>query len=637
MLARLIYGFRLSVLFGLVLTIVSSVIGVAAGAVQGYFGGWTDLLFQRFIEIWTSVPELYLLLIISSVLVPGFFVLLGILLLFSWVRLVGLVRAEFLRGRNFEYIQAARALGVSNRVIMFRHLLAERHGGDHDVSAVHHVVVGDDTDRARLPRLRPAAGLAFAWRIAVAGQGQRAGAVARPDRLLHRGADAVAVDLHRRGGARRLRSAKDLRMTAGPLLSVRDLSIAFRRSGGQETLAVDHVSFDIAKGETLALVGESGSGKSVTALSILKLLPYPAARHPSGEIIFKERDLLRLAERDIRQVRGDDITIVFQEPMTSLNPLHTIEKQIGEILLLHRGLTGAAARARTLEVLTQVGIPDPQTRLSSYPHQLSGGQRQRVMIAMALANEPDLLIADEPTTALDVTVQAQIIALLKDIQKRLGMSLLFITHDLGIVRKLADRVCVMKDGKIVEEGTVSRVFAAPEHPYTQALLAAEPKPDPAPPQPDAPVVLDAEHVKVWFAITRGVLRKVVGHVKACDGVSIKLHQGETLGIVGESGSGKSTLGRAILRLISSEGPIVFMGNELQNLRFKEMLPFRRDMQIVFQDPYGSLSPRMSVAEIIKEGLKVHHPKMSDRERDRARHPGAQRRRPRSRNALPLSP
>src|SRR5580704_4513572 len=370
-----------------------------------------------------------------------------------------------------------------------------------------------------------------------------------------------------------------------PLLSVRDLSIAFRRSGsgGQETLAVDHISFDIAKGETLALVGESGSGKSVTALSILKLLPYPAARHPSGEIRFKDCDLLRLSERDIRLVRGDDITIVFQEPMTSLNPLHTIEKQIGEILLLHRGL--------------------------------SGGQRQRVMIAMALANEPDLLIADEPTTALDVTVQAQIIALLKDIQKRLGMSLLFITHDLGIVRKLADRVCVMKDGKIVEAGTVSRVFAAPQHPYTQALLAAEPKPDPAPLQPAAPVVLDADHIKVWFALTRGVLRKVVGHVKACDGISIKLHQGETLGIVGASGSGKSTLGRAILRLISSEGSIVFMGSELQNLRFKEMLPFRRDMQIVFEDPYGSLSPRMSVAEIIKEGLKVHHPKMTDRERD----------------------
>ena len=399
------------------------------------------------------------------------------------------------------------------------------------------------------------------------------------------------------------------------LLSVRDLSIAFR-SGGRETLAVDRISFDIAKGETLALVGESGSGKSVTALSILRLLPYPAARHPSGVINFKGTDLLELNQRQMRRVRGDDISIVFQEPMTSLNPLHTIEKQIGEILLLHRGLTGAAARARTIEVLTQVGIPDPQTRLKSYPHQLSGGQRQRVMIAMALANEPDLLIADEPTTALDVTVQAQIIALLKDLQARLHMSLLFITHDLGIVRKIAQRVCVMKDGNIVEHGTVQQVFAAPEHPYTRALLAAEPKPDPAPPQPNAPIVIETKDLKVWFPITSGLLRKVVGHVKACDGLNIELRKGETLGVVGESGSGKSTLGRAILRLISSEGLIAFMGHDLQGRSFKEMRPFRRNMQIVFQDPYGSLSPRMSVAEIIKEGLKVHHPRMAEGERDR---------------------
>jgi microcin C transport system ATP-binding protein len=397
-------------------------------------------------------------------------------------------------------------------------------------------------------------------------------------------------------------------------LCVRDLSIAFR-SGGRETLAVDRISFDIKKGECLALVGESGSGKSATALSILKLLPYPAARHPSGSIEFHGQDLLQLAERDIRKVRGDDITIVFQEPMTSLNPLHTIEKQIGEILLLHRGLTGAAARARTLEVLTQVGIPDPATRLKSYPHQLSGGQRQRVMIAMALANEPDLLIADEPTTALDVTVQAQIIALLKEIQSRLGMSLLFITHDLGIVRKIAQRVCVMKDGKIVEHGAVERVFTAPEHPYTQALLAAEPRPDPAPPQPNAPLLLETDHLKVWFPITAGLMRKTVGHVKACDGLTISLRKGETLGVVGESGSGKSTLGRAILRLISSEGTIAYMGSNLQGLNFKEMRPHRRDMQIVFQDPYGSLSPRMSVADIIKEGLKVHQPDMTDRQRD----------------------
>jgi microcin C transport system ATP-binding protein len=403
-------------------------------------------------------------------------------------------------------------------------------------------------------------------------------------------------------------------MSAEPLLSIRDLSVAFAQ-GGRETLAVDRVSFDIGKGETMALVGESGSGKSVTALSILKLLPYPSARHPSGEIHFKDQELLRLSERDMRRVRGDDITIIFQEPMTSLNPLHTIEKQIGEILLLHRGLTGEAARARTVEVLGQVGIPDPQSRLKAYPHQLSGGQRQRVMIAMALANEPDLLIADEPTTALDVTVQAQIIALLKDIQQRLGMSLLFITHDLGIVRKIAQRVCVMKEGHIVEQGDVERVFTAPEHPYTRALLAAEPKPDPAPPQPAAPMVLQAVDLKVWFPIKRGVLRKVVGHIKAVDGVSVALRRGETLGVVGESGSGKTTLGLALLRLISSEGPIIFMGNPLQGLKFKQMRPFRRDMQIVFQDPYGSLSPRLSVADIIAEGLNVHQPDMPERERD----------------------
>jgi microcin C transport system ATP-binding protein len=399
-----------------------------------------------------------------------------------------------------------------------------------------------------------------------------------------------------------------------PLLSVRDLSVAFGH-GERETLVVDRVSFDIGKGETLALVGESGSGKSVTALSILKLLPYPAAHHPSGTISFKGRDLLPLSERAMRRVRGNDITIVFQEPMTSLNPLHTIEKQIGEILLLHRGLTGAAARARTLEVLTQVGIPEPETRLGSYPHQLSGGQRQRVMIAMALANEPDLLIADEPTTALDVTVQAQIIALLRDIQQRLGMSLLFITHDLGIVRKIAQRVCVMKQGQVVEQGDVERVFRAPQHAYTRALLAAEPRPDPAPPQPTAPMVLQTTDLKVWFPIKRGVLRRTVGHIKAVDGVSVELRKGETLGVVGESGSGKTTLGLALLRLISSDGPIVFMGNQLQGLRFKAMRPFRRDMQIVFQDPYGSLSPRMSVADIIKEGLQVHHRGMSEHERD----------------------
>ncbi|TMK09310.1 MAG: ABC transporter ATP-binding protein, partial [Alphaproteobacteria bacterium] len=398
------------------------------------------------------------------------------------------------------------------------------------------------------------------------------------------------------------------------LLEVEDLSVAFRQ-GQRETLAVDRVSFEIKKGETLALVGESGSGKSVTALSVLKLLPYPAAHHPSGAIRFKGQDHLRLSEAEIRRVRGNDITIIFQEPMTSLNPLHTIEKQIGEILLLHRGLTGQAARARTIELLVQVGIPDPETRLRSYPHQLSGGQRQRVMIAMALANEPDLLIADEPTTALDVTVQAQILNLLKELQRRLGMAMLFITHDLGIVRKLADRVCVMKEGKIVEQGPVERVFTAPQHPYTRALLAAEPKPDPAPVCAGAPIVIETKDLKVWFPIRRGVMRRPVGYIKAVDGVSIEIRQGETLGVVGESGSGKTTLGLAILRLISSDGPIVFLGSKIAGLTFKKMRPFRHHMQIVFQDPYGSLSPRMSVSDIIEEGLWVHHPKLNKAERE----------------------
>jgi microcin C transport system ATP-binding protein len=399
-----------------------------------------------------------------------------------------------------------------------------------------------------------------------------------------------------------------------PLLDIRDLSVAFRQPGG-DSIAVDHVSFSIRRGQCVALVGESGSGKSVSALSVLKLLPYPNASHPSGTILFKGRDLLTLPEQQMRGIRGNDISIIFQEPMTSLNPLHTIESQIGEVLQLHNDISGRMVRERTLELLTQVGIPDPETRLGSYPHQLSGGQRQRVMIAMALANEPDLLIADEPTTALDVTVQAQILALLADIRKRLGMSLLFITHDLGIVRRIADVVCVMNGGKIVEQGPVEQVFTAPKHPYTSALLAAEPRPDPAPPRPQAPVVISADQLKVWFPIKRGFMRSTVGHIKAVDGVSLSVRKGETLGVVGESGSGKTTLGLALLRLISSDGPIVFLGNQIQGLRFKDMRPFRRDMQIVFQDPFGALSPRMSVGDIVAEGLTVHQKSLSAEDRD----------------------
>src|SRR5262245_8838987 len=404
-------------------------------------------------------------------------------------------------------------------------------------------------------------------------------------------------------------------VTTDNLLEVKDLSIAFHQAG-RRTLAVDRISFSVKKGETVALVGESGSGKSVTALSVMKLVPYPAARHPSGRILFEGQDVLKLSERDIRHIRGNRASIIFQEPMTSLNPLHTIEKQIGEALLLHQGVTGAPAMVRTLELLTQVGIPDPASRLNSYPHQLSGGQRQRVMIAMALANEPDLLIADEPSTALNVTAQAQILALLKHLQKRPGMAMLFITHDLGIVRRLADTVCVMKDGKIVEQGPVEGVFTSPQHPYTKALLAAEPKPDPAPLRPEEPMVIEAKDLKVWFPIKRGVLRKVVGHIKAVDGVDVAVRKGETLGIVGESGSGKTTLGLAILRLISSQGPIIFLGKTIAGLKFKQMLPIRHNMQIVFQDPYGSLSPRMSVSDIVEEGLWVHHPKMTEDERQK---------------------
>lgn len=403
-------------------------------------------------------------------------------------------------------------------------------------------------------------------------------------------------------------------MNATPLLSVSDLSVAFR-NGDETTLAVDRVSFSIQKGETVALVGESGSGKSVTALSILKLLTYPPASHPSGHVLFKGEDLLHADEEALRRVRGNEITMVFQEPMTSLNPLHTIERQIGEIIALHSGLSGDQARSRILALLEEVGLRDAASRLNAYPHQLSGGQRQRVMIAMALANEPDLLIADEPTTALDVTIQAQILDLLKEIQKRRNMAILFITHDLGIVRRLADRVCVMTKGQIVEQGAVKDIFTSPQHAYTKKLLAAEPKGTAEPLPQSAPLLLKADHLKIWFPIKRGFLQRTVGHIKAVDGVSLALHEGETLGVVGESGSGKTTLGLALLRLISSEGPIVWLGSSIDSYSSKMMRPLRRDMQIVFQDPFGSLSPRLSIADIIAEGLEVHQPHLSEKERE----------------------
>jgi microcin C transport system ATP-binding protein len=388
------------------------------------------------------------------------------------------------------------------------------------------------------------------------------------------------------------------------LLSVRDLSVSFDAPGG-EVRAVRHVSFDIGRGETVALVGESGSGKSVTALSIVQLLSYPPARHPSGSIHFRSDQLLGARERLLRVIRGNRIAMIFQEPMTSLNPLHTIEKQINEVLLVHKRLGRRAARARTLELLRLVGLPEAASRLGAYPHQLSGGQRQRVMIAMALANEPDLLIADEPTTALDVTIQAQILRLLRDLRDRFGMALLLITHDLGIVRKMADRVCVMTQGEIVEAGSTEEIFARPQHAYTRRLLEAEPRGEPHRAVEGVPSIVDGRDLRVWFPLKGGVLRRTVGHIKAVDGVSLTVREGHTVGVVGESGSGKTTLGLALLRLVRSKGSIQFAGRDIQGLSSRALRPLRREMQIVFQDPYGSLSPRLSVGQIVEEGLRVH--------------------------------
>ncbi|MBF0561690.1 MAG: ABC transporter ATP-binding protein [Alphaproteobacteria bacterium] len=394
------------------------------------------------------------------------------------------------------------------------------------------------------------------------------------------------------------------KVTNSPLLQVRDLSVSFGRPP-REVRAVDRVSFDLMRGETMALVGESGSGKTVTALSILQLLPYPVAWHPGGSIRLLGREMVGASEPVLRSVRGDRVAMVFQEPMTSLNPLHSIERQIGEGLEIHRGLRGSKCRDRVLELLDLVGLPAAKERLGALPHELSGGQRQRVMIAMALANEPDLLVADEPTTALDVTIQAQILKLLKDLQARFGMAVLFITHDLSIVRKIADTVCVMKDGQMVEHQAVNRILTAPEHPYTQALLAAQPHGEPVPAAPDAPEVMATNGLKVWFPNRRGLFQPAAAPIKAVDGVTLTIREGHTVGVVGESGSGKTTLGKALLRLIASDGPIRFQGCAIDRLGSRALRPLRREMQIVFQDPYGSLSPRLSVGQIVEEGLVVH--------------------------------
>jgi len=402
-------------------------------------------------------------------------------------------------------------------------------------------------------------------------------------------------------------------MTKGqPLIDVRNLSVAFGE-GADTKRVVDEVSFTVGNGETVALVGESGSGKTVSAMSILRLLPNSAS-HPTGEILFEGKDILKANEAQLRAIRGRRISIIFQEPMTTLNPLHTIEKQVGEIIKLHQKVSDQATRTRVIELLTKVGIRDAEKRVGAYPHQLSGGQRQRVMIAIALANEPDLLIADEPTTALDVTIQAQILELLKSLQKEMGMAMLLITHDLGIVRHMADRVYVMQNGEIVETGNAEEVFTSPKHPYTRHLLEAEPKGSPPSTNLSAPVVVETDDLKVWFPIKHGFLQRTVDYVKAVDGLSMKLRAGETLGVVGESGSGKTTLGLAILRLLSSKGPIAYVGKRIDGLTNKQMRPLRKEMQVVFQDPYGSLSPRLTIEQIIEEGLLIQNPELDEGQR-----------------------
>ena len=383
------------------------------------------------------------------------------------------------------------------------------------------------------------------------------------------------------------------------ILAIENLSVYFGKNK-----AVKNVSLTIRKGETVALVGESGSGKSVTALATVSLINQSA--DITGSVKYCGKEIINTSNKDLRKIRGNDISFIFQEPMTSLNPLHTIERQLSESLKLHQGLKGSKVTEKILDLLSKVGIDEAHRKISNYPHQLSGGQRQRIMIAMALANKPDLLIADEPTTALDVTIQAQILELLANIQKSEGMGMLFITHDLSVVRRIADRVCVMKGGEIVEAGATNEIFSSPNHEYTKKLLNAEPSGFPKPIKSNAFEIINIKNLKVWFPIVKGLLRKVVGNVKAVNDASLNIAQGETLGIVGESGSGKTTLALAIMRLISSKGQITFMGNKLDGLTNKQLKPFRRDIQMVFQDPYGSLSPRFTIEQIISEGLDVHN-------------------------------
>ena len=646
--ARLLYGFRTSVLFGLTLTLLSSLMGVAAGTAQGFLGGLTDLVLQRLIEIWSGMPTLYLLIILSSVVTPSLGWLLALLLLFSWMTLVGVVRAEALRVRNLEYVRAATALGLGPLRVMVRHVVPNAtvaalsflpfvaSGAIVTLTALDFLGFGLPPGSASLGELlrqgkenlqAPWLGvtgfvavgtlltlLVFVGEAARDAFDPRRGAwpVPAEDPRPDDGATAPALDPNALAG-----SHHD---TACPpaLLRIDDLHVVFGE-GEAATHAVRGVSLELHAGATLAVVGESGSGKSATALSIPRLLP-GTATHPRGRITFEGRDLLHVGEEALQDVRGGRIGVVFQEPMTSLNPLHRIGDQVAETLIHHQHLDRASARAQALELLQMVEIDDAEGRLDALPHELSGGERQRVMIAMALANHPALLIADEPTTAVDVTVQAQILRLIDDLRRRFGMAVLFITHDLDLARRTADRVAVMRGGRIVETGAADTVFDHPRHPYARALLAARPHGAPEPLPEGAAVLVEAEGLTVRYRQRKSRMRRSEPRPPALDRVSFVLRAGETLGVVGESGSGKSTLGLALLRLVAASGRVRFEGRPIAGLGRRELRKLRPAMQIVFQDPFGSLSPRLSVGAILEEGLAVHRRDLPAAEREaRVRH------------------
>ncbi len=630
MLARLLYGFRVSVWFALALTLVGTVLGVLAGAVQGYFGGRLDLWAQRAIEIWGAVPELYLLIIFASIFEPSLLLLLVLLSLWGWMNLSDYVRAEFLRNRHLEYVKAARALGLTNAQIIWRHVLPNSltpvitflpfrmSGAILALTSLDFLGLGVPADTPSLGELlRVGKENLDAWWIIVPTFALLAGTML----LLTFIGDALrdAFDTRKgptpdaaeprppQGGNAAGRAEPDPgRSLDGALLVVRGLTVRFGAA-----VVVDEVSFSIAPREKFALVGESGSGKSIGALSMLRLVEGAVT---SGVISFAGEDLLLKSEREMRGLRGSRIAMIFQEPMTALNPLFSIGNQIAEVLELHEGLRPNAARARAIELLARTGIPEPERRVDAFPHQLSGGQRQRAMIAMALACRPALLICDEPTTALDVTIQAQILALLDEVQAEMGMALLFITHDLNLVRRFTHRVGVMERGKLVECGDTAEVFANPQQSYTRKLLGSRPQRVVQAVADGAPLLLEARDVSVTFPVPTGWLG--TRHFVGVQPTSLRLKQGETLGILGESGSGKTTRGMALLSLQAlTSGEVLMSGERIDNADRAHLRRMRRRMQVVFQDPFASLSPRLTVGQIVGEGLALHQPELTVAQRD----------------------